>query len=127
MPSSADVNVSTATDASGRTVATLTFAGTGTQYGSLADGLWTLRVSAARVRGLNGVPMAADYTYGLHRLFGDSDGDRDVDATDKAAFDAAYGSHAGQAKYVSAFDFDQDGDVDAKDRQQFRKRLGKRL
>jgi VCBS repeat-containing protein len=118
------INVSTAIDSAGRTVATLTFAGTGTQSGSLADGRWMLRVSAAQVRGSNGVPMAADYTSGLFRLFGDADGNGLVDAADKAAFDAAYGKKAGQAGYVSFFDFDQDGDIDAKDRNQFRQRLG---
>ena len=45
----------------------------------------------------------------LHRLFGDSDGDGDVGATDFAAFRQSFGSAN------SIFDFDNDGDVDSSD------------
>jgi hypothetical protein len=120
------IGVTTAVQ-NGRTVATLTFAGANTEFGSLADGLWTLRVNASRVRGSNGALMAADYTAGLHRLFGDSDGDRDVDAADEQRFNAAYGKKIGQAGYVAYFDYDRDGRIGTKDRTQFRQRLGRRI
>ena len=74
--------------------------------------------------------MGAAYTSGLFRLFGDADGDADVDAADEAKFNAAYGTRSNQPGYVSYFDFDQDADrngirdIDSKDRAQFRKRLG---
>jgi VCBS repeat-containing protein len=120
------INVTTTT-VGGRTVATLTFAGVGTEFGSLADGRWTLTVVAANVRGSNGATMAADSTTGLTRLFGDADGDGDVDSLDEAKFNAAFGRKLGQAGYVSYFDFDQDGRIDPKDRTQFRQRLGTRV
>jgi hypothetical protein len=55
----------------------------------------------------------------LHRLFGDNDGDADVDATDFGAFRAAFGGSSNLA-----FDSDNDGDVDATDFGQFRARFG---
>jgi VCBS repeat-containing protein len=112
----------TTTVQDGRTTARLTFSGTGTQAGSLADGLWTLKVSAAF--------LSADYNLGLHRLFGDADGDRDVDSADEIKFNAAFGKKSNQIGYLSYFDFDQDvnkqglRDIDQKDRTQFRQRLG---
>ena len=110
----------------GRTVATLTFAGRGTDHGSLLDGLWSLRVVASKVRGVaTGQAMAADHRSELHRLFGDSDGDRDVDSLDKVAFDAAYGKHLGQPGYVFYFDFDLNGAIEKKDRDQFNARYGR--
>ena len=112
----------------GRTVATLTFSRNGTDHGSLIDGLWTLRVVALKVRATSGgVAMAADYTFGLHRLFGDSNGDRRVDAVDETAFNAAYGTNSGQAGYLAYFDFDANGVITKKDRDQFRARLGQSL
>jgi hypothetical protein len=68
--------------------------------------------------------MATNHGYALHRLFGDSDGDGDVDATDEAAFNAALGKRAGQVGYLAYFDINASGTIDAKDRDQFRKRLG---
>jgi outer membrane protein assembly factor BamB len=91
----------------GRTTARLQFSGDGTEAGSLADGLWTLRVRADRVLA-GGTPMAADYTSALHRLFGDADGDRDVDGADEVRFNASYGSRSNQLRYRSHFDWDQD-------------------
>jgi VCBS repeat-containing protein len=112
----------------GRTVATLSFSGRGTDQGSLADGLWTLRVIGSKVHDTRtGLTMAADYTYGLHRLFGDANGDRRVDSVDKAAFDAAYGTRRGQAGYVDYFDFDNNGYIERKDRDQFNSRYGASL
>jgi hypothetical protein len=121
------VTVSTAV-VGGRTVATLSFSGRGTDQGSLADGLWTLRVIGSKVHDTStGLTMAADYTYGLHRLFGDANGDRRVDSVDKAAFDAAYGTRLGQAGYVDYFDFDANGAIERKDRDQFNTRYGAAL
>jgi hypothetical protein len=119
--------------ANGRTTARLQFSGNGTEARSLADGLWTLRVRADRVLSTDGSPMAGDYNYALHRLFGDADGDRDVDRSDELKFNAAYGSKSNQSKYVSYFDWDQDvnsqglRDIDQKDRTKFRARLGRSI
>ena len=55
----------------------------------------------------------------IHRLFGDADGDGDVDAVDYGTFRGAFGGTSNLA-----FDFDGDGDVDAVDFGQFRSRFG---
>jgi parallel beta-helix repeat protein len=117
------------------TVVTLTFAGTeAVESGSLADGRYTLTVFAGQVSGgyldgnADGTP-GDDYVLAsagapspppnIFRLFGDADGDGDVDATDFGAFRLTFGTGANLA-----FDFDGDGDVDAADFGQFRLRFG---
>jgi hypothetical protein len=99
------------------TIATITFGGSGVQNGSLADGRYTLSVIG--VPGLTGTT-----TFAVHRLFGDTDGDGDVDATDNLRFRRALGSVSGQPTYRADLDFDGDGDIDAADNLQFRSRLG---
>jgi len=69
--------------------------------------------------------MDADSVTTFHRLFGDSDGNHTVDAVDQAAFDAAFGQTDGLS--LGTFDFDHDGDVDAADRTQFSKRVGRTM
>ena len=110
----------------GQTVAVLTFTGPGIIGGSLADGNYTLTVQAERVhdrwgRELDGDAddsAGGDRADAFFRLFGDSDGDRDVDAADFAAFRGAFGG------YSFAFDFDGDNDTDGADFGQFRQRFG---
>src|SRR5439155_6498364 len=83
----------------GKTVAVLTFAGTEFVGGSLADGGYTLTVRADRVhdrwgRELDGDgngSAGGDRVDGFFRLFGDSDGDRDVDWQDRDLFRSAFG------------------------------------
>jgi uncharacterized delta-60 repeat protein len=111
----------------GRTVATLTFSGANVESGSLADGRWTLAVDRTKVRSLAGAEMAADFTASLHRLFGDSEGDADVDVLDLARFRQAYGKSTGQPGYAAHFDFEGDGDVDVLDLSRFRQRYGRTL
>jgi len=109
-------------------VVTLTFTGGPLDFGSLADGRYTLTALAAQVSNLDGNGDSIygdDYTLvgtpvnDLFRLFGDHDGDGDVDATDFGQFRLAFGTVANLA-----FDFDGDGDVDATDFGQFRQRFG---
>jgi Tol biopolymer transport system component len=103
---------------------TLTFSGMQTQFGSLIDGKYTLRVLADQISnigpldGNNDGVGGDDFTFNFHRLFGDADGNGFVDAWDFRAFRAALGS----AAFV--FDFDGDGDVDAADFVAFRGRFG---
>jgi len=98
---------------------------------SLIDGAYQLTIVAAAVQGAagqldgdgNGVGGDNFATPALgpgriHRLFGDNDGDGDVDALDFAAFRSAFGGTS------PVFDFDADGDVDAGDFGQFRVRFG---
>jgi len=117
-------NVGLIVDLSGstptQTIAKITFAGPLTQSGgTLIDGAYTLTVFAAAVLDGGNTPMAADVTENLHRLFGDSDGDRDVDAQDFVAFRGAFGGTSNLA-----MDSDGDGDVDAADFVAFRARFG---
>ena len=58
-------------------------------------------------------------------LFGDSDGDRDVDWTDRDHFRPAFGKSATDIGYLWYFDFDGDGDVDGLDNGQFNRRFGR--
>jgi len=101
---------------------------------SLPDGVYQLTVSASQVNGANGQldgdgngTGGDDFTSPatgpgrITRLFGDADGDGDVDAQDFGAFRGAFGG-AGLV-----FDFDADGDVDASDFGQFRARFGAAL
>jgi len=116
----------------GKTVAVLTFAGPGFVGGSLADGNYTLTVLANRVhdrwgRELDGDgdgSAGGDRSDGFSRLFGDADGDGDVDQHDRDPFRAAFRSSAAAAGYLWYFDFDGDGDVDGHDNGQFNRRFG---
>jgi VCBS repeat-containing protein len=113
--------------ANGQTSVVLTFSGTRTAYGSLGDGSWTLTVVAAKVHSAADptLVMAANRVTQFHRLYGDSDGDRDVDATDKAAFSAALGKT--DAASLATFDYNTDGLINGTDQSQFNKRYGKRI
>ncbi len=96
----------------GKTVATLTFGGGLTQFGSLVDGNYHLTVRADRIRdaltdaALDGDGdglVGGDHLFGesaidqFFRFFGDSDGDRDVDRSDLSRIRKVYGSLSGDA------------------------------
>ena len=124
------LNVATSTE-NGKTVAVLTFTGADIVAGSLADGSYTLTVRADRVhdrwgRELDGDDdgsASGDRVDVLFRLFGDSDGDGDVDGLDRDAFRPALTKVAGEAEYLWYFDYDGDGDVDGLDNGQFNRRF----
>jgi Arylsulfotransferase (ASST) len=117
---------------SGKTVAVLTFAGPDIIGGSLADGSYTLTVRADRVhdrwgRELDGDgngSAGGDRVDGFFRLFGDSDGDRDLDQSDRDLFRSAFKTSAGDAGYLWYFDFDGNGEVNGRDDGQFNRRFG---
>jgi hypothetical protein len=98
----------------------------------LADGNYTLTVRADRVHDRWGRELDGDgdgsaggnRVDGFHRLFGDSDGDGDVDWLDRQLFRSAFKTNAGEAGYLWYFDFDGDGDVDGPDNGQFNRRFG---
>jgi hypothetical protein len=110
---------------------TLTFTGGPLDFGSLADGRYTLTAFAAFINGGNfdgnadGAP-GDDYVLvggpgtapNLFRLYGDVNGDGTVSASDFIAFRQNFGG------YLFAFDFDGDGAVAASDFVQFRLRFG---
>ncbi len=109
----------------GKMVAVLTFAGPEFVGGSLADGGYTLTVHADRVHDRWGRELADDRTDTFVRLFGDADGDGDVDTADRSQFRSAFGTSNGAAGYLWYFDFDGDGDVDGRDNGQFNRRFGR--
>ncbi|MCA9135134.1 MAG: FG-GAP repeat protein [Planctomycetales bacterium] len=94
---------------------------------SLADGNYELVVSSSGIGASNDAAfrLAADIVFGddstdeFFRIFGDSDGDRDVDAMDFGRFALAFMKSEGMPGYDAAFDSDGDGDVDGYDYAQF--------
>jgi hypothetical protein len=98
----------------------VTFSGNGVVAGSIADGVYDLKIDHAQVLLANyaTITMAADYTTTFHRLFGDVNGDRTVSASDLIAFRSVFGGVA------PMFDFDGDNSVSASDFLQFRLRFG---
>jgi Dockerin type I domain len=104
--------------------------------GSLQDGNFSLIMDSSKIHdatgglldgdgdGLSGGARAADAFF---RLFGDSDGDRDVDNLDLFRFRQSFGLTSSDAGYKSYFDFDGDGDVDNLDLFRLRQRFGTTL
>ncbi len=119
----------------GRTVAVLTFTGPGVFGGSLADGNYTLTIRGDRVRDAIGRELdgdrdgngGGDRADAFHRLFGDSDGDRDVDVHDLGRFLSTLGRRAGDPGFRSYFDVNGDDRVGLIDFAAFARRLGTNL
>jgi hypothetical protein len=119
----------------GRTVAVLTFTGSGIIGGSLADGNYTLTIRGDHIRdsedrkldgdrdGIGG----GDRRNAFFRLFGDSDGDRDVDLLDWGRFLSTLGRRQGNTHYLDSMDFDGDDCVGVIDLLAFARRLGRDL
>jgi hypothetical protein len=107
-------------NSSGKTVATLTFTSAPAEFGSLPDGVYSLRVIAAEVNG-----MTTDYTAPtFHRLFGDINGNGKVTVSDYIQFDKTFGLSISDKGFVGAFDYNQDGKITATDYIQFDRRFG---
>jgi hypothetical protein len=113
-------------NAVGNTV-TLTFTGGPLDFGSLADGRYTLTVLASKIPTLDGngdgtpgddYVLTGSPANGLFRLFGDADGNGTVNTADFNAFRSAFGGSS------STFDFDNIGGVGTLDFNQFRQRFG---
>jgi len=79
--------------------------GTGARANSLADGNWILTVAGSEVSGTNQFGNRAVDNF--FRMFGDSDGDGDVDGTDAVALRRAQSA----ASYNAALDWDGNGSV----------------
>jgi hypothetical protein len=113
----------------GVSVVTLRFDSCGSDYRriggyALNDGKYTLVIDGTKIQAAATVNGATDQFF---RLFGDSDGDRDVDSVDQAAFRQAMSGSSASAGLRAAFDYDGDGDVDSLDYSQFCQRLGRRI
>jgi hypothetical protein len=101
--------------------------GTDTVNGSLTDGVYHVVVDATKVSTTAG-PMAANYTSPkFHRLFGDINGSKGVNAQDYNLFRSTFGKPSSDPAYIAGFDFDSSGTVNAQDYNQFRARFGKNL
>ncbi len=112
----------------GSNTVALIFTGGPVEFGSLADGRYTLTALASKITNFdgNGDGTAGDNfvltgdpaTNKFFRLFGDADGDGTVAANDFIQFRLALGGS------TAMFDFDGDGAVAASDFIQFRLRFG---
>jgi hypothetical protein len=103
---------------SGKTVATIAFSGAGLDAnGSLADGRYRLTLHGANIQGAE---LPGNFDYEFHRIFGDANGDRAVDAVDFASLGNAFGLPSAG----SPFDGDSNGIVDAVDLAAFGNRFG---
>jgi hypothetical protein len=132
-----DVPLSVATSVDGGdTIVVLTFSGSEIVAGSLADGRYILTVHGDLIHDASGVALDGDgdgapggdyIDEAVFRLYGDSDGDGDVDNTDALRFKAAYNSSPGQDGYAGYLDFNADGMIDLIDFKEFKKRYGKNL
>jgi hypothetical protein len=126
-----DLSRSTST----QTIVVLTFSGSNLIAGSLSDGRYTLRIKADQVQDDFGRRLdgdgdgveGGDRMEAFFRLFGDSDGDGDVDTMDYGRFRTSFMKREFDPAFLWYFDYDGDGDVDDRDFNQFRSRLGKRI
>jgi hypothetical protein len=114
----------------GKTVAVLTFAGAEFVGGSLADGDYTLTVRADLVHDRWGRELdgdgdgspGGDRVDSFFRLFGDSDGDHDVDHADLDLMLSSFGKNRGEAGFLWFLDYEGDGGVGGLDMAQFNQR-----
>ena len=94
---------------------------------ALVDGNYQLTLIADLVT-QDGVPMSENYVFGdqeshdFFSLYGDTDGDRDVDGVDFRALVGTYFKQEGDAAYNAALDYDGDDDVDSSDFRFFARR-----
>jgi hypothetical protein len=101
----------------------------------LADGNYMLTIRGDHIRDMVGREVdgdgdgngGGDRTNGFHRLFGDSDGDRDVDLTDLGRFLSTLGRQTGDLGYLSYFDVNADNRIGVIDVVAFARRLGTHL
>lgn len=92
---------------------------------SLIDGNYTLTLVAANIQSPGGLlNNGVDQTLNFKRLFGDGDGNANVNADDFALFGNGFGASFGGANYNTAFDANLDGIIDADDFAQFGNRFG---
>ncbi|QDV44463.1 FG-GAP repeat protein [Stieleria neptunia] len=103
--------------------------------GSLLDGIYRLAIRDGYVRDAAGNSFDGDfdgtpggrYVDEFFRLFGDSDGDRDVDGQDYGRFGLSFLKSASEDGYDPRFDSDDDGDVDGQDYGRFGLNFLKRI
>ena len=119
----------------GKTEVLLTFNSPNAGVVIPSDGNYELRVLATSV--MSGGPeplrMSEDYLFGttaadaFFRYFGDTDGDRDIDALDLGRFGLEFMQNGDSLGLNSQLDFDGDGDIDGRDFGEFDSRFLTRL
>ena len=81
-----------------------------------ADGRYTLTIKASGVTdAATGGAMAADYTFNFTKLFGDLNGDGVYDRDTRWMVHNSIGLHIGDAGYLVALDWNNDGVIDSAD------------
>jgi hypothetical protein len=105
----------------------LTAFGAGVIGASLPDGRYTLTIAAAAAVNQLGESLKKDHVVQFHRLFGDTSGNARTETAEQTAFQKALGSTEFSSPYLSAFDFDGDGVIDAEDEAAFNQRLGRKV
>ena len=139
----ASVTVAVLADSSsGHTVATLTWSGDQTLYGSLIDGNYQLTIDATKVHdsttgtnldGDNDGQPGGNYVFGavtgdnFFRLFGDCNGSRGVDGFDFAYFASSMNKNSTDAGYLWYFDYNSNNRVDGFDFAYFAAQMGKKM
>ena len=128
----------TANVVGGVTVVTLDgFGGAATNFGSLADGRYTLTALAGQIT-FNGVQLDGNgdgtpgdnyvltsppaSATGIFRIFGDANGDARVDVADLGLFAGTYLKTSVDVGYLAYFDFNGDNRIDVTDLGQFASR-----
>ncbi len=123
-------------DVAGRTQVVLTYTGPDIIGGSLPDGNYTLiihgdkvhdRVSGTNLDGDGDGKAGGDHSETFFRLFGDTNGDRNVDNLDYYRFRSTFGLKANETTFLGFLDFDGNGIIDQLDLIEFTKRRNKRL
>jgi len=104
------LNVESVTQVEGQTTVVLTFTNGTESNGSLIDGNYELTIggTALGVDADGSGEVGGQQVVNFHRLFGDSDGDRDVDGAD---YMNMYRAHFGDTAYTNVFDVDDDDAV----------------
>ena len=113
----------------GNVVVTITFESlTRNNAGALVDGNYQLTVDGSKVRRAGtDLPLGTDFVYGdteadgFFSLYGDTNGDRNVNLFDLLDFRRTYFSSAGEADYDSSLDYNADGTINVLDLLQFRR------
>ncbi len=97
--------------------------------GSLADGIYLAELDAETITDAAGnrVFLGAGTTSTFHRLFGDVDGDRDVDFLDTFHYQRALNTSSGQNGFDRWFDVDSNGVIHGPDQVAFQKNYLTRL
>jgi len=124
------LNIATSVLDRRRTLVVLTFTRPGIIGCSLAAGQYKLLIHSDRIHDAFGRTLdgdgdgrdGGDRIDKFFRLFGDSDGDGDVDDVDRDLFRSSFKKSAGDPGFLWFFDFHGDGQVGGRDNGQFNRR-----